>query len=299
MIKYNSQPINTIDTEFGKIPVFGSLQDKLGKQVIKDFGDEWSKFSEFSEEEIESIGAEYFDLLSEFKIDLTGKLVLDAGCGSGRWSKALLKFNPKYIVAMDPSSAVFVAKKNLSEFDNCSVIKSDIAHVPLDNESVDFIMSIGVLHHIPDMKEALKMLTSKLKSDGILYGYMYYGFDNKGFVFKTLFRLSNFFRIIISNLPGFLKRVICELIAFFVYLPLSQISRLFKVNDRLFRNFPLSYYHNKSYMIMRNDALDRFGTRLEQRFTKNEIQRLLEEQSYKNIRFSKNAPYWHFVATKI
>ena len=50
---------------------------------------------------------------------------------------------------------------------------------------------------------------------------------------------------------------------------------------------------------MRNDALDRFGTPLEQRFNKSEIKAMMESGGLKNIVFSANAPYWHAIGQKI
>jgi hypothetical protein len=43
---------------------------------------------------------------------------------------------------------------------------------------------------------------------------------------------------------------------------------------------------------MRTDALDRFGTRLEQRFTKQEIQKMMESSGLENIKFSEDTPFW-------
>ena len=43
---------------------------------------------------------------------------------------------------------------------------------------------------------------------------------------------------------------------------------------------------------MRNDALDRFGTRLEKRFTQAEIMTLLTEAGLDDIKFSEDPPWW-------
>ena len=55
---------------------------------------------------------------------------------------------------------------------------------------------------------------------------------------------------------------------------------------------PLSYYRSRSLYVMRTDALDRFGTRLEHRFTRKEITGMLESAGLRDIVFSENAPYW-------
>ena len=64
-------------------------------------------------------------------------------------------------------------------------------------------------------------------------------------------------------------------------------------------NFPLSSYKNLSFYTMRTDALDRFGTRLEQRFTRDEIKIMMENAGLENIKFSNSKPYWVAVGYKI
>ena len=64
-------------------------------------------------------------------------------------------------------------------------------------------------------------------------------------------------------------------------------------------NIPLSDYRNKSFYIMQNDALDRFGTKLEQRFSKKEISEMLSNAGFGNITFSENTPYWTCISYKL
>tara|TARA_B100000767_G_C19595871_1_gene463460 strand:- start:453 stop:713 length:261 start_codon:yes stop_codon:yes gene_type:complete len=63
-------------------------------------------------------------------------------------------------------------------------------------------------------------------------------------------------------------------------------------------NIPLSAYRNNSFYTMRTDALDRFGTRLEQRFSKAEISKMMEISGLENIKFSNHTPYWCAVGNR-
>ncbi|MEX2379418.1 MAG: hypothetical protein WD530_01645, partial [Vicingaceae bacterium] len=130
--------------------------------------------------------------------------------------------------------------------------------------------------------------------------YLYYALDNRGFLFKLTFYLTGLLRMIVSRLPAKLKQMLCDVIAVVIYLPLVCFSRLVKktISGNGFKKIPLAYYHDKSWNIIRNDALDRFGTPLEQRFSKIEIKEMLEEAGMHNIVFSDNEPYWHVVAQK-
>jgi NDP-sugar pyrophosphorylase family protein len=57
-------------------------------------------------------------------------------------------------------------------------------------------------------------------------------------------------------------------------------------------NFPLSSYRNGSFYTMRTDALDRFGTRLEQRFSRAEITAMMEAAGLRRVQFSDAEPFW-------
>ena len=63
-------------------------------------------------------------------------------------------------------------------------------------------------------------------------------------------------------------------------------------------NIPLNTYRNASFYTMRTDSLDRFGTKLEQRFTKSQIKKMLINGDLVNITFSNNSPYWCAVGYK-
>jgi hypothetical protein len=57
-------------------------------------------------------------------------------------------------------------------------------------------------------------------------------------------------------------------------------------------NVPLSSYRNQDLYIMRNDALDRFGTRLEKRFTQKQIKQMMINAGLEEIKFSPKFPFW-------
>ena len=63
-------------------------------------------------------------------------------------------------------------------------------------------------------------------------------------------------------------------------------------------NFPLTWYRNEPFYIMRTDSLDRFGTRLEQRFTKDEIFRMLTDSGFERVEFSEKEPFWTALSYK-
>ena len=80
---------------------------------------------------------------------------------------------------------------------------------------------------------------------------------------------------------------------------LTKIVKGIAPKSKAYTKIPLSYYADKSFNIIRNDSLDRFGTPLEQRFTKVEIQAMMEKAGLTDINFSNNEPYWHAVGRKV
>ena len=299
MPEYLTDPNSVISFKTIEVDSFiNDVEVNSDSLTIESFGDEWEKFNSFSEIEIDNAGHQYFDIVKKSILNKNA-VVLDAGCGSGRWSR-YISTKVHQIEAIDPSKSIFYAKKNNIDIKNIRFTHASIENIPFENESFDFIFSLGVLHHIPNTEEALSELFKKLKNGGSILLYLYYSLDNRSFFYKILFKPINFLRILISKSPKIIKFLICDLIAFFVYAPLKFTSKLFKffLRNNFYKNIPLYYYHDKSFNIIRNDSLDRFGTPLEKRFSKLEIKEMLVKVGAKDIVFSDFEPYWHVICKK-
>lgn len=301
MKPYNKAPLSTQQGANKKIDIFTSLDDRenIDRDVVNDFGEEWKKFSIHTDESVKELRKEYFDIIDESIVN-KDTYMIDIGCGSGRWTDYFVD-KAGYIEAIDPSDAVFVADKMLGSRNNVRVTKASVGTIPWDDETFDFGMSIGVLHHIPDTKQALIDCVKKIKKGGYFYLYLYYRFDNRGILFKTIFYLSNILRLGISRLPSGPKTFICDILAIVIYWPLSRFAGLLhKMNlHNLAKKIPLEPYYNKPFYNLRNDCLDRFGTKLEQRFLKSEIEEMMKESGLTNIKFGEKSAFWHAVGKKV
>jgi len=290
--QYTSEPVQ-IENGHKLIHVFSSSGiQNADLSVIKSFGDEWKKFHQFGNEDINRLAAEYFDIIPDSKM-------LEVGCGSGRWTRVL---SPKVgiVDAVDPSDAIYAADELLKDFSNVRLTKAASENLPFEDNTYDLVISIGVLHHIPDTLKAMKDCVSKVKPGGYFYTYLYYKLENRGLLFRAFFFVSNLLRKVVSALPGSIKKIVCDVLAVVVYMPFVLLSRLFykagfkKLADKI----PLSTYKDKSFFIIRNDALDRFGTKLEQRFTRQQIQEMMIACGLVNIKFSEKMPFWHAIGQK-
>lgn len=270
----------------------------IREEVVDGFGEEWKKFdqSELSREELELIGQEYFGIFP-WKMLPENAVGFDLGCGSGRWAK-LVAPRVGHLHCIDPSVAIEVAKKNLCDNSNCSFHRNGVDDIPLEDHSMDFGYSLGVLHHIPDTAAGIRACVKKIKPGAPFLIYLYYAFDNQPFWFRMIWRISDVFRRMISITPFPLRFVTSQLIAALVYFPLAKLSRVFEILGAKVHSFPLSAYRFKSFYTMRTDALDRFGTRLEHRYTRAQIQKMMEDAGLDNIVFSDSIPFWVAVGIK-
>ena len=117
--------------------------------------------------------------------ELQGKLVLDVGCGMGRFAEVATRWGAR-VVGVDLSAAAEVAAKNLAEREFVA-FQADAFALPFAPESFDVIYSVGVLHHTPDCEAAVKSLEKYLKPGGILAVWLYSGYNR-------WYRFSDFWR---------------------------------------------------------------------------------------------------------
>lgn len=271
----------------------------IDKLTVDGFGDEWKQFNQstLSELELRKAWNQYFDIFP-FNTLPDNSEGFDMGCGSGRWARFVAP-RVGILNCIDPSSkALTVAKNNLNEFKNINFFEGSVSDNILKESSQDFGYSLGVLHHIPDTLEGIKDCSKLLKKDAPFLLYLYYNLENRPFFFRLLWKISNLLRKFLSILPHKLKYIITSLIAIFVYYPLARIALLAEKMNVDVSNFPLVDYRNKPFYFMQTDALDRFGTRLEKRFSKEDISFMLKESGFKNISFSEGLPYWVCISFK-
>ena len=267
-------------------------KENIDEPAIKHFGQEWTRFDQnLPQNELNELARNYFKIFP-WDILPSDSVGFDMGCGSGRWA-SYVSSKVKKLICIDPSEeALIVAKKNLKSKKNCTFSVGSANSNNLENNSMDFGYSLGVLHHIPDTLSALENCSKKLKKGAPFLVYLYYKFDNRGSIFKLIWRLSNIMRLIISRLPFSIKRFITDLLAIFIYFPISRLALLIEKLGINSYFLPLSFYRNLPLYTLRTDSLDRFGTPLEKRFTKKEIEDMMKGTGFENVTFMEEEPYW-------
>ena len=267
--------------------------------TVSDFGDEWDKFDneKISKNELKKIFNNYF-LIFPKKILNKNSVGIDIGSGSGRWADFVVR-KVKKLYLLEPSKkALDVSKKKLKFYKNVSYHNVEIKKINTINSKFDFAYSLGVIHHLNYPLKAFKLIKKKLKENSPFLVYLYHDLEENNLFYKFLWKLSEILRWFISKQNFFIKSIITDLIAILIYFPLSRITNLLLVFFSSPKNFLLSYYMDKPFYVMRNDALDRFGTKYEKRYSRSDIIKLFKKSGFKKIKISSKRPYWCAIGYK-
>ncbi|MCG3173142.1 MAG: tRNA (mo5U34)-methyltransferase [Myxococcota bacterium] len=192
----SSQPWELIPSKSeGEEVIEGQL--KQGARVVKvvrgmprfvpddnyagNFSFQWQKFKRTqSEGELREQSRKAFWDKTGFdrERDIAGKLVLDVGCGQGRFADFALEAGAE-VVGVDLSFAVESAYSNMKHYSKAHIAQANVFELPFKKECFDTIYSLGVLHHTPDCKAAFEKLIPLLKPGGRIAIWVYgaYGWN--------------------------------------------------------------------------------------------------------------------------
>ena len=278
--------------------------ENFDQGVIDSFGYEWATFDYGETETSEALDAQfraYCTPLELNQFDPKKSIAGDFGAGSGRWASRLMPYF-SLVYALEPSDgASAVLTNKFSGETKIVVLQETVGANSIPLESLDLAMSLGVLHHIPDTGLAIKEVARRIKPGGVFLCYLYYNLENKPGFYKLIFKVVNVMRKVISGLPQRIKQMVTSAIAAIIYWPLARFSNVlnkFGINNL---NIPLHHYADMPFVMLANDALDRFGTTLEQRFSKAEITEMLRAADFdiSTLRFSDSEPFWTFSVRKL
>ena len=163
------------------------LSEKV-KLNVNNFGYEWSWLSSISEKNEIEFRSYLGEILPE---GFASRVVLDAGCGMGKFLYFTGKYGAKDAIGVDlASGSVERAYKNTMHLENVHVVQADLLHLPL-KRCFDFIYSIGVLHHLAQPEQGFYNLVEYLKSNGKIFALLKALKANDGDQKKKLFQFLN------------------------------------------------------------------------------------------------------------
>jgi glycosyltransferase involved in cell wall biosynthesis/SAM-dependent methyltransferase len=138
------------------------------------FGIEWKEFPRTQLDSDNGTQISYYRFKQLAGIEpatLTGKRVLEVGCGMGRFLDVVAKGGGE-VWGVDLSLSVEVAAANTAVHANCHIVQADLFNMPF-GEDFDFIYSFGVLHHTPDPRAAYLAIARHLRPGGRISVWTY------------------------------------------------------------------------------------------------------------------------------
>jgi ubiquinone/menaquinone biosynthesis C-methylase UbiE/uncharacterized protein YbaR (Trm112 family) len=251
-----------------------------------NFGIQWNKFRQTQLDSYSghSISTARFWKATGWSAEkLKGKWVLDIGCGAGRFAEVAVKTGAN-LVALDYSSAVDACYLNLKEYPNLNIIQGDIYHLPLQKKSFDFVYSLGVLQHTPNVKKAFESLPPMLKKEGEIC----IDFYEKSV--KSLFLPKYWLRPVTKRIPK--KRLFSLLEKTTpIMLIISEILRKVPILGNLLKRFvpvanyngilPLSKKQHKEWALL--DTFDWLAPEYDNPQTECAVKKFLTDAKLSNI----------------
>jgi SAM-dependent methyltransferase len=266
------------------------------KKTAKSFGYEWKFFSKFYKEYKKQFLDWIYPIKPQFFKD---KMILDAGCGTGRHIFYSVKFGAKEVIGVDISDAIDTAYENTKNIPNVGLIQSDIYHLPLKSK-FDFIYCIGVLHHLPNPERGFNRLLEHLKDGGTIFVWVY---GREG---NNLLKMLKLVRRVTIKCPLWLLNQLSFFITFFSYPIIKLIynqpnnmrsSRLF--NKILPRNEFFKYLSGFSFSHVRSIIFDQLLAPIANYYTKEEFESWFRDAKLKNILITwRNMNSWRGMANK-
>jgi SAM-dependent methyltransferase len=136
----------------------------------RSFGYQWNRWprvqfdSENSGRPMQGHTGRMFERISG-QDRLAGQLILDIGCGPGRFIETARSMGAT-VIGIDYSSAVEAARENFKHDPDVVICQADALHLPLPAGSVDGAYSIGVLHHTPDPCQGVEEAARVVRAGG-------------------------------------------------------------------------------------------------------------------------------------
>ncbi len=164
---------------------------------VENFSFEWRKFSKIQLDKFNHSTQSEDTFMQDTGFTreaLSGKLILDAGIGAGRFAEVVTRWGGE-VVGVDLSYAVDAAYDNIGERRNLHIIQADILHLPFREGIFDYVFSIGVLHHTPDTKRAFTALIPLLKTNGEIAIWVYAKY------YENIQKISTMLRAFTTRMP--------------------------------------------------------------------------------------------------
>jgi len=233
------------------------------------FGHQWTTYDWLRQEDEE----EFFRITDYKKSDLEGKLLLDAGCGGGRFLRFLASYCNE-VVGLDYSIAVERARALTETRENVHLVQCDVNNHPFKKEVFDIVMSHGVLHHTPNTYKSFSQLPPALKQNGLMYIALFRE------AFFMLRWSDGFWRALLNKLPIPVLDKVCGTLSYLYYLPNAVFWKRF-----------FWFSLQKTHEIRKCCLYDWYGPTYHFEHTVEEVQGWFRDAGFSEIQYINAWPY--------
>ena len=257
-------------------PIIGGIPRFVNSELyVENFGFEWNvhaltQLDGASSDESERTFRAKTGFTPE---DLRGRLILDVGCGMGRFSDVVSRWGGT-VVGIDLSRAVEAAQRNIGGRENVNIAQADIFELPFRDETFDFIFSIGVLHHTPSTKAAFDRLPKLLRTNGRIAIWVYNSYS------PFQWRFADFYRRFTPRLPKRILHALCHAAVPIYFVYKVPILGLF-----LRWVLPVSNHPRAEWRVL--DTFDWYSPKYQWKHSYEEVFPWFEENGLTSIRVLK------------
>jgi len=266
-----------------------NINNLLKDRTIRDFGEQWTRYREndgyyASTELLRDIVEPLLPVG-----DIQGKRVADIGSGTGRIVNMLLSAGAAHVIAIEPSAAFEVLMENVQDSGAVTFLRCPGDQIPASGD-LDLVLSIGVIHHIPDPAPVIKAAYSALRPGGSMLVWLYGKEGNEAYL-----AFVEPLRAVTRRLPHpFLSTVVAMLYPFLAgYI---RLARHFRVPLRDYLNGYLGRLTPTQRRLVMYDQLNPAYAKY---YTHDEARALLQGGGFTDVRMHHRHNYsWTVIGRK-
>lgn len=272
-------PLSAEVFEAGHRPAAKPAGEAAVKQRTADsFAYEWEQFGRLRDEWARNF-ADY--MRPHAPESLAGRTILDVGAGSGRHSFHAALAGAK-VVAVDLGASIDVARRNLPT--SVLTVQADADRLPFDEGAFDLVMSIGVLHHLPDPQRTLRSIARRARPGGHVHIYLYWIPEQRWQ--RIALALVTAARRLTVRLPHRVLHALCWPLAAGLHVTFVAPYRKLRRRPRsraLAEALPLKVYADYPFGVLVNDQFDRFAAPLERRYGADEVRQAMSAAGLEDV----------------
>lgn len=264
--------------------------NSLNSKTIADFGEQWLEYPKNTGywASLDCL-RDIFGPLHEVE-SLNGKYVAEIGSGAGRIVNMLLDAGASRVVAIEPAKCFPLLCQNVRRRANRVIAVHAEGEVIREYTDLDFVCSIGVLHHITDPERIVRACVSALKPGGKVLIWLYGQEGN-----ETYLAFSSPLRALTTKLPHWGL----ELLTTALTPLLVAYKQLCKVFPLPMRTYMLNHIDRLDQLQIRQTIYDQLNPAYAKYYKRQEAIALLQDNGFINVQCYHRHKYsWTVVGEK-